>query len=223
MFAPRLLVSPDLVPQAVLVGLAPARSARLSVPSRPRRPLRSGPTDGITQRYILAPAERLRYRTGTPAASIPAGDTALLAARARMIPQLLWPEWAVRLTPAEGLLPGPFRSTIAACLLLPGHPARATSKAITRLHAYRSGFAIGAVLRTLAENGHDDVLTAISCVAGYLDTCGSPIDYQRRRDVIPAETITMGRWRDLCFSAACDVPGTQRSGPADRQRRLAGP
>jgi len=52
MFAPRLLVSPDLVHRAVLVGLAPARSARPSVPSRPWRPLQSGPTDGITQRDI---------------------------------------------------------------------------------------------------------------------------------------------------------------------------
>src|SRR5712692_9841824 len=52
MFAPRLLVSPDLVPQAVLVGLAPAGSARPGVPSRLRRPLQSGPTDGITQRDI---------------------------------------------------------------------------------------------------------------------------------------------------------------------------
>jgi len=52
MLAPRLLVSPDLVPRAVLAGLAPARSARPSVPSRPQRPLQSGLTDGITQRYI---------------------------------------------------------------------------------------------------------------------------------------------------------------------------
>ena len=57
MFAPRLLVSPDLVPRAVLIGLAPARSARPSVPSRSPRPLRSGPADGITQRYIYRIAQ----------------------------------------------------------------------------------------------------------------------------------------------------------------------
>ena len=60
MFAPRLLVmlvSPDLVHRAVLVGLAPARSARPSVPSRPRRPLQSGPTDDITQRDIYRTAQ----------------------------------------------------------------------------------------------------------------------------------------------------------------------
>ena len=31
------------------------------------------------------------------------------------------------------------------------------------------------------------MLTAISCLAGYLDTCGSRIDYQRRRDLIDTE------------------------------------
>src|ERR1039457_4279949 len=61
MFAPRLLVSPDLAPRAALVGLAPARSARPSVPSRPQCPPQSGPTDGITQRdnYRIAQLEDL--------------------------------------------------------------------------------------------------------------------------------------------------------------------
>src|SRR6266851_3621295 len=40
MFAPRLLVSPDLVPRAAVVGPAPARSARLVC--RPGRGMRSG-------------------------------------------------------------------------------------------------------------------------------------------------------------------------------------
>ena len=38
--------------------------------------------------------------------------------------------------PPHGFAPGPFRSAIAACLLLPGHPGRAISTAITALHAY---------------------------------------------------------------------------------------
>ena len=124
----------------------------------------------------LSPADRIRYRTGTPQAAIPADPPGLLAARARAIPQLLWPDWAIRLMPARGFAPGPFRSAIAACLLLPGHPGRATGTAITALHAHRSALAIGAILRALAGGGHDTALTAISCLAGYLDTCGSPID-----------------------------------------------
>ena len=50
MVAPRLLVSPDLVPRAALAGLATARFRPPSVLSRPQHPLQSDPTDGITQR-----------------------------------------------------------------------------------------------------------------------------------------------------------------------------
>ena len=164
----------------------------------------------------LGPADRIRYRTGTPQARIPDDPPGLLAARARTIPQLLWPEWAIRLMPARGFAAGPFRSTIAACLLLPGHPGRATGTAITGLHGYRSALATGAVLRALADGGHDTVLTAISCLAGYLDTSGSPIDYQRRRDLIPAETITAGQWRDLCYGAAAHPGETRRHRDAQR-------
>ena len=163
----------------------------------------------------LGPADRIRYRTGTPEARIPDDPPGLLAARARAIPQLLWPDWAIRLMPARGFAPGPFRSTIAACLLLPG---RATGTAITALHGYRSALATGTVLRALADGGHDTVLTAISCLAGYLDTSGSPIDYQHRRDLIPAGTITMSQWRDLCYGAAAH-PGEARR-HRDAQRYL---
>ena len=164
----------------------------------------------------LIPADRIRYRTSTPQAAIPDTPPGQLAARARAIPQLLWPEWAIRLMPARGFAAGPFRSTIAACLLLPGHPGRATRTAITALHAYRSALAIGTELRALAGNGHDTVLTAITCLAGYLDTCGSPIDYQRRRDLIPAATITAGQWRDLCYGAAAHPGETPRHHHAQR-------
>src|SRR5665811_1281 len=80
------------------------------------------------------------------------GQSSWGIARARAIPQLLWPDWAIRLMPARGFAAGPFRSTIAACLLLPGH---ATGTAITALHGYRSALATGTVLRALADGGHD--------------------------------------------------------------------
>jgi len=207
----RALLPPRAGPrQARPAGLPAQRWRQLSQPARGRF-LRALDPD-------LRPADRIRYRTGTPQAAIPADPPGLLAARARAIPQLLWPQWAIRLMPARGFAPGPFRSIIAACLLLPGQPSRATSTAITALHAYRSAVATGAVLRALADGGHDTVLTAISCLAGYLDISGSPIDYQRRRDLIPAETITAGQWRDLCFGAAAH-PGEARR-HRDAQRYL---
>jgi len=207
--------------RALLPPRAGSRQARpASLPAQRWRQL-SAAARGRFLRALdpdLGPAERIRYRTGTPQAAIPADPPGLLAARARAIPQLLWPDWAIRLMPARGFAPGPFRSTIAACLLLPGHPARATRTAITALHAYRSALAINTVLRALADGGHDAVLTAISCLAGYLDTSGSPIDYQRRRDLIPAETITTGQWRQLCYGAAAH-PGEARR-HRDAQRYL---
>ena len=198
----------------------PRRPRPAGLPARRWQQLSEG-TRGRFLRALdpdLSPADRIRYRTGTPQAAIPADPPGLLAARARAIPQLLWPDWAIRLMPARRFAPGPFRSAIAACLLLPGHPGRAISTAITALHAYRSALAIGTVLRALAGGGHDTVLTAISCLAGYLDTCGSPIDYQRRRDLVPAETITAGQWRELCYGAAAH-PGEARR-HRDAQRYL---
>jgi DNA-binding transcriptional ArsR family regulator len=207
----RALMPPQTGPrQARPAGLPAQRWRQLSQPARSRF-LRALDPD-------LSPAERIRYRTGTPQAAIPAGPPGLLAARARAIPQLLWPQWAIRLMPARGFAPGPFRSALAACLLLPGQPSHAISTAITGLHAYRSAVAIGAVLRALAGGGHDTVLTAISCLAVYLDTGGSPIDYQRRRDLIPAETITACQWRELCYGAAAP-PGEDRR-RRDAQRYL---
>jgi DNA-binding transcriptional ArsR family regulator len=156
----RALLPPPAGPrQARPAGLPAQRWRQLSAAARGRFLRALGPD--------LGPADRIRYRTGTPQAAIPAGSPELLAARAQAMPQLLWPDWAIRLMPAQGFAPGPFRTTIAACLLLPGQPGRATRTAITALHAHRSALATGATLRPLADGGHDTVLTAISCLAGY--------------------------------------------------------
>jgi hypothetical protein len=207
----RALLPPGASPwQPRPAGLPAPHWKQLSPPARSRLLRARDPQ--------LWPADRLRYRTGTPAASVPEAGPAQLAARARMIPQLLWPDWAIRLTPAAGLLPGPLRSTLAACLLLPGNPARAIRAATTSLHPYRSSIVVNAALRTLAEDGHAAVLSAITALAGYLDEHGSRIDYQRRRDLIPAETITAIAWRELCLAAAAH-PGQARR-HRDAQRYL---
>ena len=75
---------------------------------------------------------------------------------------------------------------------------------------------ISAALRTLAENGHGSVLAAISYLAGYLDEHGSPIDYQRRRDLIATETITADQWRELCIGATAHPGEARRCKDAQR-------
>ena len=95
----------------------------------------------------------------------------------------------------------PFRSVIAACLLLPGKPVRAIHPG-DGPHSGRSSVAINSILRSLTAGGHDSVLAAAALLAGHLDDQGSPIDYQRRRDMITADTISTGQWREACGHAS---------------------
>ena len=202
----RALLGPQPVTTHVLpTGMTNQRWARLS-----------GPAQGRFLRALdpsLPAIQRIRYRTGTPLASLPRDDAGLLTARARHLPQALWPGWAIRLMPPEGFRTDPFRSGIAACLLLPGNPAQ-TRQAHTDLHAYRGRFAIRGVLLPLVAHGGELVLTAICYLAAYLDTHGGPIDYQRRRDLIPSEVISEAEWQDLCGRAGAHPgrPGRRREG-----------
>jgi hypothetical protein len=141
--------------------------------------------------------------------SIPASTPAQLAARARCVPQLPWPGWAVRLMPPAGLASVPFRSATATCLLLPGKPARAIHPG-DGPHSHRSSVAINSILRSLTVNGHDSVLTAIALLAAYLDDHRSPVDYQRRRDMIPAQAIGKNQWLETCGRASAH-PGSEKS------------
>jgi hypothetical protein len=185
------------------IGMTNQRWARLSGPAQRRFLHALDPS--------LPAIQRIRYRSGTPQASLPRDGAGLLTARARHLPQALWPGWTIRLMPPEGFRTDPFRSGIAACLLLPGNPAQ-TGQAHTDLHAYRGRFAIRGVLLPLVAHGGEPVLTAICYLAAYLDTHGSPIDYQRRRALIPAEAITEAEWQDLCGRAGAHPgrPGARR-------------
>lgn len=100
----------------------------------------------------------------------------------------------------EGLAAVPFRSAIATCLLLPGKPARAIHPG-DGPHSHRSSVAINSILRSLTAGGHDSVLTAIALLAAYLDDHASPVDYQRRRDKVPAGTISKDQWLEACGRA----------------------
>jgi hypothetical protein len=60
------------------------------------------------------------------------------------------------------------------------------------------------------------VHTAIALLAAYLDDHGSPVDYQRRRDMIPAQAISKDQWLQACGRASA------HPGKGDRRRRDAG-
>jgi Bacterial regulatory helix-turn-helix protein, lysR family len=108
---------------------------------------------------------------------------------------------------------------IAASLLVPGNPTPRLPPAVTDLYAYCSPFALNGVLRPLIANGHESVLAAICYLAAHLDTHGSPIEYQRRRALIPAEVITEPEWQDLCGRAGAH-PGRPGAHPGEARRLL---
>jgi TniQ/Bacterial regulatory helix-turn-helix protein, lysR family len=165
----------------------------------------------------LATIDRIRLQTPVILAREPGTDTAIITARARRIPQLLWPAWSLRLMPPRGCHPRLFRSTIAACLLLPGNPSRDLAAVLEVLHPHRPPAAIRALLAHLTRLGNDSVLAAICHLAAYLDHDGSLIDYQRRRDLIIPAILTAGQWRDMCDRAGAH-PGDSdhRHGPVIR-------
>ncbi len=182
-------------------GLAPQQWRQLSDPVKGRF-LRALDPD-------LGMVDRIRYRSMTPQARAPVtgGDPPALG-RVRHIPQQLWPGWTIRLLPTSGFHADRFRVTIAACLLLPGHPTRILSQITAYLHPYLRR-RISTTLKALHDDGYQQVLVAVCQLADYLDRYGSPIDYHRRRAAIGPATISQTDWQELCYRAGAH-PGRPR-------------
>ncbi|MFF2378655.1 TniQ family protein [Streptomyces xiamenensis] len=164
----------------------------------------------------MRPMERLRLRSTTSRASYPSTDSAQsTTTRLQHLPQLLWPSWTVRLIPHEGTEENFFRAMASALLLLPGEPERTPRETTDRLHPYLPD-TMGHVLRRSIRK-HPHVLTALSRLADHLDNQGSPIDYQRRRALIPAKPISFDAWKQLCFDTGTQ-PGEspQSTSPTPR-------
>jgi len=164
----------------------------------------------------LAATDRIRYWSCTPQARLPLPDADPAPTRTRHVPQLLWPGWTIRLLPA-GFRADHFRTTMSACLLLPGHPLPPPRQLTANLPTQRP-LRIAATLRSLADQGHQPVFAAICHLARYLDEHGSPIDYQRRRVTVAPATITTGDWQELCYQLGAH-PGQARR-LLDAQRYL---
>jgi DNA-binding transcriptional LysR family regulator len=161
---------------------------------------------GLRQRLLhaadaaLAPLDRLRLRTVTTnprlpdATAAPASQQAVQ--RVRWVPQMLWPQWAVRLLPARGVHLDTLRAVASAALLVPGHPEWRLTTIAADLHA---STATG-TLRRLLQHG-SGVLEVICRLTDHLDTHGAPIDYQRRRAAISTDLLDPDQWWQVCFDA----------------------
>ncbi|QKW20225.1 TniQ family protein [Kitasatospora sp. NA04385] len=182
----------------------------------PNRFLQSIDTD-------MTPMDRLRFKSPTPQAGKPGNRTA--ETRGRHIPHLIWPDWAGLLLPLRsGFRSELFRATAATCLLIPGSSERAYRDLTTHFNRRVTSAHLSVLLQSfgdLPESGLTDVLAAFCRIADYLDTCGSPIDYQRRRERIPAHSlITWPQWRDLACEAGFHPGKSPRDDQTARGRHL---
>jgi hypothetical protein len=164
----------------------------------------------------LSPVDRLRYRSCSSTPRLPDSAGPVLK-RAQHVPQLLWPEWAIRFTPNPRCAhPDPFRAAISVCLLMPGRFEKNEPKIVAALQSHRLRLA-GVILRRLIKQAGDGALTAICLLADYLDEHGSAIDYQRRRAVITEDLLTEQQWKQLARRAMTHPgQGEHRAGPSRR-------
>ncbi|KZM75536.1 TniQ family protein [Nocardia terpenica] len=158
----------------------------------------------------LGAMTRLRLKSPITSATHTAHDT---TPRLHAIPQMLWPDWTSRLLPASRLNAERFRAALSILLLLPGsHP---TGDYTTLLNPRISAGNLTKVLQGMAKlptgSAVTDVITLLCRIADHLDTTGSPIDYQRRRELLPAKTITWQQWRDVACAAGAH-PGDPTRG-----------
>jgi hypothetical protein len=213
----------------LLAGLrGPARlatGARIPPPGLPAQRWKAL-TGEFPSRYLraadadLTATDRLRMRTVTPSAALPSGHG---AQRARMLPQLLWPDWTARLLPVTGFEAGLFRAVMSACVLIPGSASRTLASLAAELNPRLGRAHVSVTLQGYGDSTGGTalrpVLILLCRLAGHLDAHGAPIDYQRRRQLIPAETISWECWRDLACSAGAhpgDLPSAGRHLHAQR-------
>ena len=191
---------------------------------------------GVEQRMIraadpdLGASDRLRMRSMTiapiraprPARRGPDARGATWPTREHMVPQLLWPDWSARLLPPAGFEADLLRAVLSVCLLIPGSGYRSLKEFTAQLNPHLPGTQISIALqgyKSVTGSPSGDALTevlALLChLADYLDVHGSPIDYRRRRGLIPPAPIDWEAWCALAYGAGAH-PG--RGPDAGRHR-----
>lgn len=123
---------------------------------------------------------------------------AQISRRARKVPALLWPSWAVRLEPRDGAYHRTLAPVLASAVLLVGSQMDLDGAAI-RLGSVTDGLTISRILQLLADDPHwEAIAAAIAHLAAYLDNHDVPVDYDRRRRLDYSGLLSPRQWLDLC-------------------------
>src|SRR5262249_18677510 len=96
----------------------------------------------------LRPSDQLRQRPPSSLPALPTAGRAQVNRRARKIPAMLWPSWAVRLSPPDGVYPRILGPVLSSAVLLVGNRLD-LDEAATRLGSVTDGWAISRLLQFL--------------------------------------------------------------------------
>ena len=163
----------------------------------------------------LRPGDQLRYRAAAPVPAVRLETTGALArARRHAIPSTFWPAWTARLLPRQERYPAVRGPALAASLLLAG--TRLTHAEAARLLGdVISHWTVTTTLQRLhATPQWSDICTALTALAGHLDTQPAVIDYERRRHLDYTSLLPDAEWEDIRLR-------TERADHVQMSRRLA--
>ncbi len=157
----------------------------------------------------LRPTDRLRWRTTTTGArpTITGDDS-----RLGCVPTALWPEWVVRLQLPGDYNPITFSKVAAASLLLPGAKRSFAAVLSNWTSDATLSRASATVLGKLVATEHGDtILRALTQLSDGLLAHGSPIDYQRRRQLAATATLMdAADWDRICAQAGMATGGARK-------------
>ncbi|MEZ0108767.1 hypothetical protein ABH920_002768 [Catenulispora sp. EB89] len=165
----------------------------------------------------LAHIDRIRFRSTLPTAALP--QPGLAEARTRWLPQLLWPDWSIRLMPAAGCDSERFRAAAIVFLLTSGNPERNILNVAEVLHPHLQ-WQLTRYLSTEVTSGGDTILRAIGNISEYLDQHDGRIDYHRRRAVVGTDLLSEDQWRSLCFDTGIHPGDTAKTREQGSGRHL---
>jgi TniQ/Bacterial regulatory helix-turn-helix protein, lysR family len=177
-----------------------------------------GTTAMLTAAQLVAcgpsefPSTQLRHRIGTPMPTRPAHNKNRTTKLAAKIPALMWPPWALRLTPPR--LSFQHTSAGLACAMLLVDARVDFGEVVDLLGRHLNDHALSHVLQQLQSDPcWNDIRRAVIDVADYLHTHECPIDYQRRRALDYTAVLPEATWHDFRRETRVDL--------SDRDLRIA--
>ncbi len=160
-----------------------------------------------TRDASLRTTDRLRWRSTTVPRRPTEDGLRNARERARRVPDALWADWAIRLTPRVGVEARSFRMAAAAALLIPGTSQPLAEVFSGTCHDGRAR-RIAHSLGLIPPGDSRTALGALTHLADSVDLWDCPIDYHRRRDLAASVDLLGDRdWERFCAAA-----GTPRGG-----------